>query len=301
MSQNCKCDSKVSNLGKPDCTQTVGRPSKLVFVSKKDAAGAYNKISSTDVLTDLFIDGKVQNVNEKSRWHFSPIAKDFLSVTSDATYKSYDDETRRKIRGGVRTFTGEFPEADHNFACYLEKFKCAGFGFFLVSETNVITGYKKDESGDTYPMPIELLEASYNFESGDNIQNVTFEMEIPRTVSDCALSSIFGASGDLVGTEGLIQLSMVASSPSSTGYTVTVAGGGAYGSTVAYTGLDASDLSAVDATGSAVVIGSLTHTANGIYTIVFTAVSSADVVTVSETATLLAKGLAVNSTSETIA
>ena len=301
MSQTCKCDSKVSNLGKPDCTQTVGRPSKLVFVSTKDASGAYNKISSTDLLTSSFIDGKVQDLDEKSRWYFSPTAKDFISNLSDATYKSYDDETRRKIRDGVRTFTGEFPEADHNFACYLEKFKCAGYGFFLVSETNVITGYKKDASGDTYPMGIELLESMYNFESGDNIQNVTFEMEIPRNVSDCALSSVFGAEGDLVGTEGLIQLSMVASAPTATGYTVTVAGGGAYGSSVAYTGLDVADLSASDATGSAVIIGSVSHTANGIYTLVFTGVSSADVVTVNGTATLLGKGLAVNSTSETIA
>ena len=285
MSQTCKCDSKVSNLGKPDCTQTVGRPSKLVFVSMKDTAGAYNKIASTDLLTSSFIDGKVQNVDEKSRWYFSPTAKDFISNLSDATYKSYDDETRRKIRDGVRTFTGEFPEADHNFACYLEKFKCAGYGFFLVSETNVITGYKKDTSGDTYPMGIELLESMYNFESGDNIQNVTFEMEIPRNVSDCALSSVFGAEGDLVGTDGLIQLSMVASAPTSTGYT----------------GLDVADLSANDATGSAVIIGSVSHTANGIYTLVFTGVSSADVVTVNGTATLLGKGLAVNSTSETIA
>lgn len=300
MSQTCKCDSKVSNLGKPDCTQSVGRPSKLVFVSMKDASGAYNKIASTDLLTSSFIDGKVQNVDEKSRWYFSPTAKDFISNLSDATYKSYDDETRRKIRDGVRTFTGEFPEADHNFACYLEKFKCAGYGFFLVSETNVITGYKKDESGDTYPMSLELLESMYNFESGDNIQNVTFEMEIPRTVSDCALSSVFGAEGDLVGTDGLIQLSMVASAPTATGYTVTIAGGGAYGSSVAYTGLDIADLSAVDGTGASVSIGSVTHTANGIYTLVFTAVSAADIVTVSETATLLTKGLSVNSTKETI-
>ena len=300
MTQICECNVGLANLGTPSCTKTIGRPYKIVFTELKNELGVLNSIASGVAIDQAYIDAAVQNVEPKQRWFASSDVKNFLSVKEDTTFYDYDDGTRVELREGRRSFTGMFEFADNVFLGLLNKVKCANSGFYVITETGNILGYSKGD-GDTYPIPVDVFVNTLNFQSGDAVQNVSFVLDIPLTVGDSMLSVIYGAEGDLVGIDGLVQLAGTVGTPTATGYPVVLAGAGQYGFTDAYEGAVVGDFSAVDATGTSVTITSVTETPAGTYTFVFAGVATSDVITVSATAVLMAKGFGFADFSGTIA
>lgn len=290
--QTCSCTTGIKDMGTPNCTKSMGRPHKIVFVELKDSTGAYNKIASADVLNQTYIDGKIQNTDETVRWHVSPPVKEFLSTKEDAQYKEYDDSSRERIRDGKRSYEGVFKYGDPVFLGFLESNRCAKAGFYIVTDQNVIHGYCKDDSGDTYPIPVETLDGVFNYRSGDDIQNVNFMIDIPILIKDNMLSAIYGAEGDLTGMEGLVQLSATLDNATASGYDITIGGAGQFGYTDAYEALVLADLTAYDETNDASqVITSVTATATpGVYTIVFTAPTASATISLVPASSLLSAG-----------
>lgn len=298
MSQICVCDQPVKNLGTPKCIKKAGRDYKLVFVNLKDSTGADNFIPSGQAVDQNYIDAKVYNLDASVRWYPSPEVKNFTTTKADAVYQSFDDGTRQRLRDGVRNYTGLFIGADENFLADFEDLRCAKVGFFLITDKGAIRGYDKLGDGNTYPIPVDVLDIVMMPESGDSVQHNMFTIDIPLIVLDRNFSTIYGATGDLVGIEGLFGLDATASNAVSGGYTVTIKGGGAFGNTEPYTGASIADFVAYNVTQlSPTTVATLTESANGVYDLTFTGAVTADVIKVSSSQALLDAGFEFNKVS----
>lgn len=292
MSENCVCGIGLSNLGTPECEKSIGKPVKLILGDLKNASNVYNKIASTDDLTDVFVSGKVESLDLTERWYFSPEIKEFTSTKEDTVYKTYADGSKKALREGLRTMAGIFSEADPVFLEFLNKAKCGKRGLYILTDKNVLVGYKKDETGDVYLLPIDVLASKFNFASDDDVQNVSFTLDIPLNILDSELSAVYGASADLVDTDGLVQLAGTLSTPVALGYSLDLRGSGAFGYTSGYVGLVVGDLIAYNVTTQTLaVVASVNTTATeGLYDLTFTGAVATDVIRVSESATLTATG-----------
>lgn len=289
----------IGNLGTPSCNKQTGKPVKLIKVQKKDSTGAFNKIPFGTTIDDSYVSGLVQNIDTSVRWYPSPLFKTFTSPKEDTVYKTYGDGEKLKIRDGVRSYTGEFVQLGAEFLCNLNTIDCVNEAFYLVTDTNSIQGYSKDDSGDVYPIPVTELATVLNYATDDDIENVSFTIEIPNTVTDCSLETLFNAEANLLEVEGLVQLQVKAGTPTASGYSLTISG---YGN--AYPYLDATDLAGYDETADATIaVASISQTTatSGIYVVTFTSPTATNVVRLDETAVLTAKGFSFNSVSETIA
>lgn len=289
----------IGNLGSPKCNHQTGKPLKLVKTQRKDSTGAFNKVAKGTVLSDTFLQGMVSNIDTSVRWYVSPEFKTFDSPKEDTVYKTYGDGAKKKIREGSRSFLGEFVELGSEFLCNLNDIVCKEEAFYLITDTNSLLGYSKDDSGDVYPMPVSELATMLGFAKDDDIENVKFTIDIPNSVKDCFLSTLYGVEGNLIELEGLVQLKALASTPTASGYTISLSG---YGSN--FTGLDATDLLGFDVTANAsIAITSIAQTTSqsGEYVVTFTSPTSGNIVSLSETATLTAKGFSFNTVTETIA
>lgn len=303
MSENCVCGIGLSNLGTPDCIKQVGRPHKFIFNETKDSTGVFNKIASADVVNQLYVDGLIEELDLSKRWYLSPVVKNFLSTKADSVYQTFDDGTRSFLREGLRTFEGMFDKADSTFLKYLNSVNCANSSFYIITDNGNILGYTKDDSGDVYPIPVSLLVNILNLKTGDANQNVSFSLDIPLTVIDSQIATVYDIDADLVDAEGLIQLKAVASTPVALGYTLQLNNGGAFGSTIGYTGLTVIDLVAYNVTtDSPAVVASVTATATaGEFLLTFTGAVATDVIRVSESATLTGAGFSFPSVSLAVA
>lgn len=287
----------IGNLGTPACNKQTGKPMRFIKVSLKDSTGAYNKIPAGTVIDQATYDASIQNIDTSVRWYVSPKFYEFDSPKEDNVYKTYGDTTKVFLREGLRTYTGIFSELGADFLCYLKPLECKDEAIYWLTEKNVIQGYSKDETGDVYPIPVSELTTKLGYAKDDDVDNVMFNIDIPITLKDCQLKSIFDSTADFIETNGLIQAEMAASSPSATGYTITMS---VYG--IAYTDLLATDITGYDETaGATIAVTSITGGAGGAYVVVFTAPTSSNVVRTEETAVLTGKGFSFNSVTETIA
>lgn len=287
----------IGNLGTPSCNKQTGKPIRFIKVSQKDSTGALNKIPVGTTIDQAFYDAKVQNLDLTQRWYVSPAFKNFQSPKEDNVYQNFGDGTKSFIREGLRTYTGDFIELGSDFLCYLKPLECKNEAIYFLTEKNVIQGYSTDDSGDVYPIPVDELTTKLNYATDDAVESVMFNIDIPITVLDCQLKSVFGSTADLINTDGLIQMEAVASSPTGVGYTVSMS---VYG--MPYTGLVATDINGYDVTaGASIAVSSISGGSDGSYVVAFTSPTSGNVVRTEETATLTAKGFSFQAVTETIA
>mgnify|MGYP003644213255 CR=1 FL=1 len=287
--------TKFYNLGTDTCITQAGKVVRFGRTSLKDSTGAYNKIAEGTVVDKAFWDALVQNIDVTKRVHVSPLIKEFASEAPEKKYKEYPDGTKYELADGPRTITGTFPEVPFRFIKYLQSSACSSDGMWLLTDKGNYIGYDRDGSGDSFPIPFKVLVGMGYFETSDDIQNVKFSLDIPNEVQDANLFPT-SATADLVNTNGLVQIEMKASAPSSTGYTISP---NVYG--LDYTALLSTDISGYDETADAVIaVTSITRT-GGNYVVVFASPTSTNVVRIQETAVLTAKGFSFNTVTETIA
>lgn len=287
----------IGNLGTPSCNRQTGKPIKFIKVSKKDSTGALNKIPAGTTIDKTYLDGKLQNTDLTLRWYMSPEFKNFDSPKEDFVYQTFGDGTKAPLREGLRTYTGDFIQVGSDFLCYLKPLECKDECVYMVTEKNVIQGYSIDDSGDVYPIPVTSLTTRLNYAKDDAVESVGFIIDIPITLKDCQLKSVFGATADFISSTGLVQVEAVTSLPTTSGYTIKLS---AYG--LPYTGLIATDVAGYDKTaGSSIAVTSVTAGVEGTYVIAFTSPTTGNVVETREASGLTAKGFSFQAVSEKIA
>ncbi len=289
---NCTCTTGIGNLGEPSCIKDFGLVHKLIAVYPNGSDGTANEVLSSQAIDQSFIDDKIQELEERDRWYVSPQIRDFEPTKEDPTYQDFDDGGRVQVRDGRRSYAGKFIDADPKFLEQLETIKCAGGRFYIISNQNHFQGMSTSVEGTVAPLPIENLYAMFNYATGSVKQDVSFTLDLPIIVKDTMLISRYDVTGDLVNAEGLFPLLATLDNATASTMDITIQGAGTFGNSSPFIGLVATDLSAYDVTDdSAGTIASIAATATeGVYTITFTGATSTNVMRISATTVLTAKG-----------
>lgn len=294
------CDKENYNFGVPNCTEVMGSPFKIIGVKQKDSTGADNKIAAGTTIDQAFLDTRTKDLDLTTRWFITPEVKNFLSAKEDTEYVTYDDKSRDELSEGLRTFTGLFVGANGRYIKFL---KSLGFShFFVITNLNVLIGYEKDDTGDIYPIKIDIFAPKLIFKNGSELQGASFVLDIPLSVKDENIMGFHGSTAELTEAEGLVQLDMELTVPTATGFTLTIGVAGQFGNSSPFLDLATTDLIAFDVTADApLVVASVTYVSDGVYIVAFTAAVSGNTVRVSESQALIDGGVSFNKRTNTLA
>jgi hypothetical protein len=305
----CRCDGLPYNTGLPNTRQkSIDQAVLLVLVNRKTNAGAYNSIPADTLITQAFLDAKTQNADESQRWYplgFSSI-QNVVTERAESATVSYDTGNSAKTTQGVRTFSGMFVKAGTDVQKIIDSFKCQYIGYYAIDKCGVIIGTVATD-GSLRPTPIFTgsLDTINEFGgSSDRAGGVMISFEHDQLVKDSDLGYVAESAitGDVLNLEGLIEAVSTVSAEATTGFVVALKSlSGAFDSKVAIEGLVLADFALYNETSaSTVTVTSVTEAPAGTYTFVTPAQTSADVLTLTGTATALGKNFFVEETTVTI-
>lgn len=285
---DCICEiGGLGNLGHPNCVPKFGVISSLIFVPLKANDGTVNRINKNTVVTSTTFTALTQHVDPSKRWYPSPTFENVTLETAESLKEEAASGRVAKLRTGKISFTGELWEEDSTpqMQGKLEKYPCQDFGFIIVDDLGNAIG---SEDGDyIYPIPAESssLDVRFQFKKDDTAQKLMVMFDIKRNFRTSTLRMISSSEAlvDFGTLEGLTDANIVLSSITTTGFvaTITTDYGTAYnlGKVKGQTSTDLSLYNDTDST--SVTPTSVTETADGVYSVVMPAQTSADAFTLS--------------------
>ena len=305
----CRCGQAPYNTGLPNTRQkAINQAVLLVLLNIKTDAGAFNSIPAGTVVSQAFLDAKTQNADDSQRWYpqgFSSI-QNVVTERAESATVTYDTGNSAKTTQGVRTFSGMFVNAGTDVQKIIDSFKCKNIGYYAIDKCGVIIGTVAAD-GSLRPIPIFTGSLDTILEMGgssDRAGGVMVSFEHDQLVKDSDLGYVAesAVTGDVLNLEGLIEAVGTVSAEATTGFVVVLESlSGAFDSKVAIEGLVLADFALYNETTEAsVTVTSVTEAPAGTYTFVTPAQTSADVLTLTGTATALAKNFFVEETTITI-
>ena len=291
MAEICSCGDGVTPFGQPSCVPSFGRDSRIIFVQYLDNLGAVNSIKSTDTLDSTFFEGKINAgagasvVDSSLRWNITETINNVIGERGENVTQDIDG-IPLNVKQGVRNYDGTFYGAIANptYVGALESMACSQMGYFIIDVNGNIIGMKNDSTGDLDPIKVQrnTLQVMYKFPTATEVQNINIKFAVEENERDADLNYIPVSTVDVLGLRSLININGVTSAPALTSTTLTMSldYGTAFNG-IAYEGAVIGDFTVYNETqSSAIVPSSVVESPAGVYLISYTAVTSADVVTV---------------------
>ncbi len=296
----CNCSTGGGNTGTPSCYGVFDVTVQAILCEYYKEDGSINGIeistlaSGGTILDQAFLDGKIKDVNPRERYYPTPALKNVTDERSEDITEEFEDATSIFIQEGSRTFTGLIIKGDPVLIGSLKSWRCVTMGVFFIDKSGNLIGNGSVE-GWLNPILVENDSFSVNLVKGTDTtkQKATISLTISSLESDEDLRMIEAVSitAALKGSRGLVDV--VAGTPTNittTGFDVqlnTLYGG--LTTPIPAEGLELTDfqINEVSPTPGPVVISSVTESATvaGLYTFVFPAETTGDVLEVSNTAT----------------
>jgi len=221
----CKCDQGARNTGQPNCIGTRGRTVGFVFVDYTDSDGNINFIPKGQSMTDVFINGKINETKDK-RWNFLSGFKNVDQPVADPTTQTFDG-VNEKVEDGVETFTGVRTDGsgDPEFKAIIDSRECIKTGFWEITINGELVG-EKDPNGNLAPILIELGTTNIKYVKPTQAakQMLEFTFAVAKTVyaGDYQYISSDQFESPLLGFISLQDIASSASGISTTGVTITL-------------------------------------------------------------------------------
>lgn len=298
----CVCGTGGGNTGLPNCYPIFDVTKQAIFVEYRKADGSVNGLDLSaltyGVLDQTFLDSKVKDSNPLTRWYPSPELKNIVDERSDDITEEFEDGTSVFIQEGARTFEGMIIKGDPILLGNLQKWRCLEIGVYFIDKSGNLIG-KQTRDGYLDPILIQKESFSPGLMKGTDttIQKNRIRFTVSSFENDANLRMIEASkiTADLLGVNGLIDV--VAGTPSNittTGFGVQLnTNFGGVTSKIPATGLELTDfqINEVSPTPGPVTITSVTEstTTPGLYTFVFPAATSGDVLEVSNASGVLDK------------
>lgn len=277
----CACNVGFGNTGKANCEPIQDVTAKLIFVRTFADDGTKNAIPVGTVVDDAFIEARINEVDVSKRWYPSRRLVAVEDVRGDNATESIDGVDYITDKG-QRTFVGFSPKTDAVYLGKISQGECGQFSVFIVDKSNRIIGEESEDGLNLYPVAIE--EGTYYTRLVKTTQSTVQKTEIGFTFSilsndeDLRLTQ---ATGDLLGSTGLLDVNATNSGESTVGFVSALAlDYGYFGSEIPVVGWVLADFELYNVTQDvAVVITSVTETPDGTYTFVIPAQTAADELT----------------------
>jgi len=290
-SSNCNCgDGKLGNLGRPKCVTEMGTIAFPILFPRYDATGARNTFDLSSATLGQDILDLVQA--DSSTFRIYPFSK-VENVTTDRTDTVYETfPSGRKVRidgvGGIRTFGMELIGKDgvNGILRELKKNGCTDMDFVLADVNGNLWLQKDDElstTGTGWKMDSETFDAFKVYATDTTSAKIMVSFDLARYEKEengyvITASELGYPATDL---QGLVAGTQVATPLTTTTIRVKVYDN--YGSAVTnnpVTGLLNANFVLKNTTTPATVTTTTSETADGDYTLTFTAQTGGDAGTV---------------------
>ena len=274
MADLCDCGSGLGNLGQPNCFSKSGVPKKLVFVEYFDNDGVQNSIPVGTSLTDVFMQGKINELDTSKRFYFSPEIDSVETAKGDTVFETLSSGTSYRVKEGVRTFSCVFVDGDPVFLGKLKKNICVKMGVYEVDNVGNLVGASSD-GVNLYPRLISSFNPTLVYPTDEAIGKVALSFEFSQLEKDEDIR-FFAASDFEVGLltyRGLKDVTLAEVSSSTTTLVVTAEfKSGDAKNTIPIEGRDSTaDWVLTNTTGAAVVtVSTVTEAPAGTYTLDYT-------------------------------
>ena len=293
----CTCSAGgFTNSGVPFCQSLQDVITKVIVVPLQDGSGNFNKIDTTvsPVLTQLQITALINQADDTQR--FYPLPGPMENVTgerADPQTEEFPSGNSKKLRDGVRSFSGEMIDQGPIYTGVLNNYGCSQIGVYLVDQTGNLIG---DISTPDELRPLKVYMPTWDARSiftTDSVSNkVLLSFNFDRTLSDgdfgFVAASDFEDGVDWNDVNGLLDLKgTIAGSVTTTSASLKITN--PYGSAASpqlQTGLKQADfsLNEVSPTPGPVTILTFSENPSGQYNFTFAAETSGDVLQLSVTA-----------------
>ena len=285
MSLGCKCDSGLSNTGRPNCVTLQSVTSKMVMIPLKDSTGAKNYLDLTATLNEAYFTALTNEADATKRWFPLPQFENVELAKADSTFEEAPSGRKVFIEQGKRSFAGELWSETPQFLSKIQNNRCVDFGVFIIDVNGNLVGSKVGDK--LYPIPVdnESFEAKLMFATDSAIQKIMIGFDFYRLFDEGTLWLVTAeeAGLDFNNLEGLLDVNIAFGTPTTTGVVATLTLD--YGTAVAplkVKGLTASDFLLYNVTQAGAVTKTVIETADGVYAFTYTAINgSTDVIKLS--------------------
>jgi len=285
----CKCDNLgLGNTGLPNCQPLMGVDTLPILVPTYDSTGVKNTVPSGTVVDQAYIDAKINEADASKRWYPLVKIENATSERADAITETSAGGTNARIKSGIRTESFEIWKQSPTLISKLEEAQCTEFSIFVVDNCGSLVGMCLDSTGDLFPVRIDknTLDVKYVKATDTTVAKLVLSYQWLEVEKDSNLSMIASdeITGDLLSAKGLLDINVVYSAESLTGFVATLSTEyGSKSNKVKDSGLLIADFSLFNVTqASSVTITSVTEV-SGVYTFVIPAQIFANVLTLTPT------------------
>jgi hypothetical protein len=223
---SCTCTLTNANTGTPN-KQPIEKVGKKIYLQQLIADdGTVNEIDCAGTLDQAALDALINNADDSKRLYPLPLIDNIEDVRADAILETLNSGQNIKVQDGTRTFTGVIVSQGPVFLGQLENWSCGKFGAYAIDDCGAMIG-----NGATAGKlrPIRIDERNWNpqlVKSTDTtVQKVALNFEWARTEKDSSLRMLTAedwTDADLLGAEGLLDITGTASAITTTGFTMAI-------------------------------------------------------------------------------
>ena len=286
MSLGCKCDSGLSNTGRPNCVTIQSVTSKLILVPLKANDGTKNSLDLTTTFTEATFTALANQADASKRWFPLPQFENVELAKADSTFEEAPSGRKVFIKQGKRSFAGQLWNETPQLLGKIQDNRCVDFGVYIVDVNGNLVGSKVGDK--LYPIPVdnESFEAKLMFATDAATQKIMVGFDFYRLFDESTMWLLTPNDTtdlyDFNNIDGLLDVELTKVSASTT--TLVLNGNLSYGtgkSGIAVKGLLLADFSLKNtATGATITLTSVTAVDN-VYTLNFSAQTASLPVTAS--------------------
>lgn len=281
MSLGCKCDSGLSNTGKPNCVTIQSVTSKLILVPLKDNTGAKNylDLSAFATFDEAYFSALVNQVDASKRWFPLPQFENVELAKADSTFEDAPSGKRVFIKQGKRSFAGQLWNETPQLLGKIQDNRCVDFGVYIIDVNGNLVGSKVGDK--LYPIPVdnESFEAKLMFATDSATQKIMVGFDFYRLFDESTLWLVTPSDTtdtfDFNNLEGLLDVNVATSAITTTSVTATLTlDYGTAVNAIKVKGLVAADFVLTKLTsGGTHAISTVAETADGVYLVTYVAIT----------------------------
>ncbi len=203
------CTEFNSNTGKASLQEVFGVGIRHVYVPIIASDGTRNGIPKGQDLSTYFTD-QVNNADSTKRWYPVGNFKNPEDTRADASFETFDDDSRVKLRDGIRTFSGFITGVPAAYTGKIKRFECDPWGVFAIDTCGNLYGQESADGQFLYPQQIgeKSFSAQYQHSSNPATARIRVNFDFSRTVTDSSLAMIEGDlwGEDILNIDGIVDV-----------------------------------------------------------------------------------------------
>jgi hypothetical protein len=224
MSLGCKCDSGLSNTGRPSCVTIQSVTSKLILVPLKDSTGTKNFLDLTTAFNETVFKALTNQLDATKRWFPLPQFENVELPKADSTFEEAPSGRKVFVKQGKRSFAGQLWNETPQLLGTIQNNRCVDFGVYIVDVNGNLVGSK--EGTKLYPIPVdnESFEAKLMFATDSSVQKIMVGFDFYRLFDESTMWLLTPSDTtdlfDFNNLEGLLDVILTKTAASTTSLTV---------------------------------------------------------------------------------